>query len=164
MKLRKEVPDIIVLDLYIKKDNPVDNIQRLRNSFPSIPIVILTMEDSLFWQRKMFREGAKAYLLKEDSKETIKTVLIQVYQGKTVIPCEVQSDISQGVDSSFTTLTVPEREVIKHYTSGYSLKEIARMRGKSASTLDRMLQKIRRRVHARNLAELVKILFYNKEI
>jgi len=68
MNLRKEVPDIIVLDLYIKKDNPVDNIQRLRNSFPSIPIVILTMEDSYSGRERCFEKGRRHISLKKIQK------------------------------------------------------------------------------------------------
>lgn len=164
-KINQTEPDIIILDLYLKDDNPIDNIQRLHESYPLLPIVILTVETSFFWQKAMFREGAKAYLNKGDSRSTIKTTLLLVSQGKTVIPCELQQEISnEKTLAQSSTLTLQEREILKEYSSGNTLKEIARRKGKSVSTIERMIQRIRRRVNAMILAELIKILFYNKEI
>jgi len=54
--------DIIILDLFIKDDSPIENIRTIIASYPLIPIVILTVETSVAWKKKMFREGAKAYL------------------------------------------------------------------------------------------------------
>jgi DNA-binding NarL/FixJ family response regulator len=81
--------DIIVLDLFIGQSDPVSNFQRLRAAFPSIPIVILSMEDTLSWKVKMFQLGVNAFLNKGDSKETMNDVFIQVAAGKFVISEEV---------------------------------------------------------------------------
>ena len=81
--------DIIVLDLFIRETDPVSNFQRLRSAFPSIPIVILSMEDTLHWKVKMFQLGVHAFLNKGDKKETMNDVFIQVAAGKSIIPDEV---------------------------------------------------------------------------
>jgi two-component system, NarL family, response regulator NreC len=89
IKIPQTKPDIIVLDLFINETDPVANFRYLRNAFPQIPIVLLTMEDSLRWQIKMFRLGAMAFLNKAEKKETIKNVFIQVANGYAVIPDKV---------------------------------------------------------------------------
>jgi DNA-binding NarL/FixJ family response regulator len=90
--------DIIVLDLFIRDTDPVENFRKLRNAFPSIPIVILTMEDSLRWQVKMFKLGVMGFLNKAEKKETMKSVFIQVALGNLVIPDKVsQSLISKTI-------------------------------------------------------------------
>jgi DNA-binding NarL/FixJ family response regulator len=78
-------PDIIVLDLFIGDADPVANFRQLRKHFPVIPIVTLTMEDSLRWQIKMFKLGVMGFLNKDDKKETLISVLHQVAKGNLVI-------------------------------------------------------------------------------
>jgi DNA-binding NarL/FixJ family response regulator len=96
----KTKTDIIVLDLFINDSDPVANFRHLRNAFPSIPIVILTMEDSLRWQIKMFKLGVMGFLNKTEKKETLKSVFIQVANGNLVIPDKVsQSLISKTIYS-----------------------------------------------------------------
>jgi two-component system, NarL family, response regulator DevR len=81
--------DIIVLDLFIQDTNPVSNFRQLSAAFPGIPIVILTMEDSLRWQIKMFKLGVMGFLNKADKKEIMKSVFIQVANGNLVMPDKV---------------------------------------------------------------------------
>jgi DNA-binding NarL/FixJ family response regulator len=81
--------DIIVLDLFIQDTNPVANFRMLSGAFPGVPIVILTMEDSLRWQIKMFKLGVMGFLNKSDSKETMKSLFIQVANGNLVMPEKV---------------------------------------------------------------------------
>ena len=88
-KLPTTPTDIIVLDLFIRENDPVLNFQRLHSAFPSLPIVILSMEDSLQWKVKMFRLGVHAFLNKGDSKATMNDVFIRVASGQSVIPDEV---------------------------------------------------------------------------
>lgn len=91
-------PDIIVLDLFLKDSDPVTNFRQLRKEFPSIPIVILTMEDSLRWQVKMFKLGVMGFLNKTEKKETMKSVFCQVAIGNLVMPDKVsQALISKTI-------------------------------------------------------------------
>ena len=93
----KKIPgtktDIIVLDLFIQDTNPVANFRQLSAAFPKIPIVILTMEDSLRWQIKMFKLGIMGFLNKADKKEVMKSVFIQVAAGNLVMPDNVSKTL-----------------------------------------------------------------------
>jgi DNA-binding NarL/FixJ family response regulator len=88
-KIPGTLTDIIVLDLFIGDANPVENFRKLHAAFPAIPIVVLTMEDSLRWQIKMFKLGVMAFLNKADKKESLKNVFIQVALGNLVMPEKV---------------------------------------------------------------------------
>jgi len=92
--------DIILLDLFINDTDPVANFKLLHNKFPSIPIVILTIEDSLRWQIKMFKLGIMGFLNKAEKKEVMKSVFNQVANGNLVIPDKVsRSLISKSIYS-----------------------------------------------------------------
>ncbi|MDP1621966.1 MAG: response regulator [Bacteroidales bacterium] len=88
-KIPKTKTDVIILDIYLDDTDPVANFQRLHKAFPAIPIVILSVEDSLQWQVKMFKLGVMGFLNKAEKKETMKSVFIQVALGNMVIPDNV---------------------------------------------------------------------------
>jgi DNA-binding NarL/FixJ family response regulator len=92
-KIPETRTDIIVLDLFIQDTNPVANFRLLSATFPKIPIVILTMEDSLRWQIKMFKMGVMGFLNKADKKEIMKSVFIQVANGNLVMPDKVSKTL-----------------------------------------------------------------------
>lgn len=93
----KKIPgtntDIILLDLFINDTDPVANFKQLHNEFPSIPIVILTIEDSLRWQIKMFKLGIMGFLNKAEKKEVMMSVFNQVANGNLVIPDKVSRSL-----------------------------------------------------------------------
>ena len=99
MKIIPEIlPDIIILDLFIDDSDPVENFQKLHAAFPAIPIVILSLEESLRWQVKMFKIGVMGYLNKGEKKETMKSVFQQVALGNLVIP----NNVSQALIAKTT--------------------------------------------------------------
>ena len=55
-----EAFDIIMLDLWLQSSPPLENMKKLKEKFPTKPIVMFTSEESSVWQRKMFDAGAKA--------------------------------------------------------------------------------------------------------
>jgi len=92
-------PDIIILDLFVGHTNPITNFKLLHGTFPSIPIIILSQEDSINWQLEMFRLGARAYLRKDNSIEEMRQVIRLVSEGNSVIPEEIASRQNYSVSS-----------------------------------------------------------------
>ena len=76
--------DLIILDLLLDENNPVENVEKLKNTYPNIPIVIFTCEDSVIWKRKMLDAGVSAYIVKSSDKINIKSVLDNVIKNKHI--------------------------------------------------------------------------------
>jgi two-component system response regulator DevR len=93
VKIPGSETDIIVLDLHIGDTSPVENFMALHEAFPAIPIVILTMEESMRWQRKMFQLGVMAFLNKTEGKDAMKIVFSQVAAGNLVMPQQVSQSL-----------------------------------------------------------------------
>ncbi len=164
-KIKPSKINIIVLDLFIKFIDPVTNIRRIRAKFPSIPVVILSFENALEYQVKMFNEGARAFLSKNDNKETMKDIFRQVAMGKVIVPDEVL----KSNDSTFhiipkTVLTPDEREIIVDLSEGNTIKSIAHSRNRTPSAIEKVLKKIREKYNARTNYELLVSLVKAKKI
>jgi len=78
--------DILIMDLWLPKLDPVDNLVNIQARFPDKPIVIFTNERSFYWIKVMMEKGAKAYLLKDIDKKELQYTLEKVAQGKTIFP------------------------------------------------------------------------------
>ncbi|MFK7853836.1 MAG: helix-turn-helix transcriptional regulator [Granulosicoccus sp.] len=73
--------------------------------------------------------------------------------------CVVQdSDRCRSDPMTLDTLTESENEVARLVVRGLSYKEIARIRGRSFSTIDHQLRSIRRKLSVSSTAELVSLL------
>jgi len=164
-KIKPSKINIIVLDLFIKFIDPVTNIRRIRAKFPTIPIVILSFENSLEYQVKMFNEGARAFLSKNDDKETMKDIFRQVALGKVIVPDEVlKSNESTFHNIPKTVLTSEEREIIVDLSEGNTIKAIANSRKRTSSAIEKVLKKIREKYNVRTNYELLVLLTKAKKI
>jgi len=154
--------DVILLDLWLPKGDPVDNFKEIQRHFPDKPIVIYTAERSLHWQRKMYKAGARGFLGKDATKVEILSVLTRVCHGETVYTkvmttYEVKSTIEGFRDEKYE-LTDDHNEIIHWFLEGLTSKEIAGRLGKDRSTIDKALRHIRKVFEVENDIELIKIL------
>ncbi|MCK9421888.1 MAG: response regulator [Bacteroidales bacterium] len=163
-ELVKGSVDVIILDLYLKFTDPIINFRLLYKRFPLIPIIIFTYETALVWQIKMFQEGAKAFLIKGLDKVGIQQTINQVARGNSVIPAQIKVEVNSGSIHYLPVLKEREREVILKLSSGFSIKEIASMKERTISSIEKSLKKIRSLFKAKNNYELLSILHKQKEL
>jgi DNA-binding NarL/FixJ family response regulator len=165
LEITRSKPDIIILDLYLHRDDPVSNFRCLKKIFPNIPIVIYSAEERLYWKSKMIEEGAAAYLTKTEQPTIVDETLLEVYYGKIVIPADVlkwNRIKSQIVDGK--SYTQSELEVVQLLSSGLAIFQIGIFLGKCRYSIDKTLSKLRKRLNVRSNAELVHSLTLMGEI
>lgn len=159
--------DVILLDLWLPAGDPESNISVLMNRFPGKPIVIYTSESSFQWQRKMFKSGASAYLIKTADKTDIKATLERVSAGETVFSYPIQQYNAKKafLDSEYLSigLTTDQQQIINLLSEGQSLKQIAGKQGKSVSSIEKALKQLRKKFEAESNVELVKILLFSQK-
>ena len=155
-KIQPENVDIIILDLFINNTDPVLNFQAIHQQFQSIPIVILTHEDSQTWQVEMFRLGIMAYINKGDSKEVMKQRLFRVSEGEAIIPQSIAKIlISEEHLPIGGVLDSVSMSLIKDLSNGLTIKQIAMRFCQSESNIEKKLNKLRISFQAKTNIELV---------
>lgn len=158
-------PQLILLDLFLEQGDPVDNFRKLKVMFPEIPVVIFTYEDTIFWMRKMYQEGARGYITKTYNDDVIANILVSVGNGGTVFPEELtkwNQYHSRYADSKiFNQL---ELDVALRLATGFTIHQISEELGKSRHTIDNLLRILRDKLEANTNAELVHILTRKGEI
>lgn len=129
-------PDVVLMDLRMPVLDGIQTTARMRERWPSIPVLVLTTFDddaSLFGA---LRAGAAGYLLKDVSSETLLSAVTAAARGEAFL----QSTVTGRVVGAFArlmasggpiaeALVLPlsprEREIVALLATGASNKEIA---------------------------------------
>ena len=161
-KADPETFDVIFMDLWLNGGNPTDNFQRLVKKFPDKPIVIYTGENSIHWQRKMFKAGAKAYINKQASKSEISQVLERVMKGETVYTSNLNAALLKRKIYSYNDpkygLTEDQKEILRYFMEGNTSRMIAGKMSKNITTIDRSIRDIMEKFGVTNKLELMKAI------
>jgi len=164
---KKEDFDLFLLDLWLPEGDPEENIIALIKKFPEKPVAVYTSEPSFHWQRKMFKAGAAAYMVKTADKTIIKTTLERVYAGETVYSYAMEQYQAKksilGTGNRHAGLTQDQQQLLILLSEGQSLKQIADKQGKSVSAIEKMLKQLRNKFEANSNVELVKIVLFSQK-
>ena len=142
--VRKSTPDVILMDLSMPKMDGLATLIHLDNRDIKIPVIILTTFDDHEFILKGIHAGAKGYLLKDVSLETLIKAIESVNNGQKLIqPALTERLLSglQGFESDFKapemieSLSPKELEVLGLMASGCSNKEISKALHNSEGTI-----------------------------
>lgn len=84
-----EAWDVVILDIYMPGQNGLDALKALRQTCPTLPVIMLSMYASYQYVSESLKAGAAGYVLKELSPTelvmAVKTVMAgQIYLGQNV--------------------------------------------------------------------------------
>lgn len=151
----KEVPDIVMLDVNMPEMDGFETTQWLHKHYPQIKVMALSMLSDERTIIKMFRLGAKGYLLKNTDPEELKEALDSL-MNKNVYLSEYVSDklvsgLHQDENEKEVVLNEKEREFLRWTCSELSYKDIADKMFVSPRTVDDYRQSLflKLKVHSR---------------
>jgi len=154
--------DIFILDLWIKEDDPEENVSFLRTHFPEKPIIIYTTEESGNWQRKMFAAGVPGYIFKSSDPSEIRKTLETISHGGIAYPGVTSPEDLTRLDADFITgrmsISNIQRDMVRMISLGLKQKEIANQKKISISTVEKTLYNLRLKFSAQSNADLIRIL------
>lgn len=133
VRLAEELhPDVILMDLRMPVTDGLTAIEKLRLSQPQIAIVILTTFDEDDLMLRGLRAGAKGFLLKDTSRETLFNAIRAAARGEMLLRPETLTRLLTRVENTPAGtltdafgLTEREREVLAEVAQGERSKEIA---------------------------------------
>jgi DNA-binding NarL/FixJ family response regulator len=133
-QMRQHHPDVVLLDVRMPKMSGIDVLRVLRDRKHSAPVILLTTFDDDSALLEGIRLGAKGYLLKDVSLDTLTNAIRLVAAGGTMISPVVTERLLRGIheaplppDNGYNpeALSSREAEILRLMTGGYSNREIA---------------------------------------
>ena len=156
--------DVILMDIRMPKLSGIDTLLALRDKGIKTPVLMLTTFDDHELVNGAMRAGAKGYLLKDVSLETLVDTITQIKNGKTLIQPAVTEKVLQGlkglnvVFESFENpepLTEKEVEILRLIAAGHSNKEIADAMFKSTGTIKNQVSSVMAKLGVRDRTRAV---------
>lgn len=157
-------PDVFLMDIRMPRMNGIQAILALSKSGISAPVIILTTFDDHELVLQGLQAGAKGYLLKDVSLESLIQAIESVHRGETIVQPAITENLLRGLkghavefDSLPTPeeLTVKESEILRLVASGYSNKEISQALNKSEGTIKNHVSNILSKLGVRDRTRAV---------
>jgi DNA-binding NarL/FixJ family response regulator len=150
-------PDVIVLDILLPGPDGVDIAQRLRFEVPDAKVVILTAFGNEEYVRGALRAGARAYLLKTTSDQTVVETIRQVHDGRRLLSPELMDDVLRQFETLAQRETLLESglsdqefRMLQMIAAGAANEEIRRELYWSERTVKRKIEEICVKLGAKN--------------
>lgn len=156
LKNIQQLPDICIVDIEMPGMDGVQTVKNIRQVFPDLKIMALTMHDEWHFVNKMIAAGADGYLLKNVERDVFIETVNKVLSGGSFIMEGLSQKRSEGGDD----LTDREKEILKRIVQGKTNKEIADELFISARTADTHRTNIKRKLKLSTLSQLIQ---YAKE-
>ncbi|MBZ0207478.1 MAG: response regulator transcription factor [Flavobacteriales bacterium] len=155
--------DIVLLDLNMPGMDGIEVMQRIRERWPEMKIIILTMNDEPAVVRRLLDQGAHGYLLKTCGRDELLRAVQAVHEGNKHFSADVteallkQRTETAAHDGRLTLLSPREREVLGALAEGLSNKEIGKRLFISSRTVDTHRTNLMKKLGMHNLAGLVRL-------
>jgi DNA-binding NarL/FixJ family response regulator len=160
-------PDLVLVDLSLRASSGLDLIKEIKESYPTLPVLVLSMHDELVHGQSALQAGAKGYIMKRADPESLMTAIRRVLHGETHISAQLVSrlldrSLSEHTDAwrtSVDRLSGRERQVFELIGKGLGTREVADSLGLSVKTIESHRESIKTKLGLNRATELQRAAF-----
>jgi DNA-binding NarL/FixJ family response regulator len=158
-------PDVLLLDINLPDESGLDVCRKVRQRWPAVKIMALTMFNDESYISAMLGLGAEGYLLKNTGKEELCSAVRTLADGKTYFCQEATDTVMRSLMRERTAggtvkekpkISRREKEVLRLIVDQYTTQEIAAALFVSEKTVESHRAALLAKLGARNTAGLVK--------
>jgi len=162
--LKKVKCDVIVLDLSMPTMDGMTVLRMVRDRYPKLKILVLTMLKDPEHFRHAMMSGAAGYVLKDDAYEELVLALRVIVKGKQFVSQPVSSLLTEryvrSLDEvetpSLAILTKREQQILKMVAAGLPNKAVAAKLNISVRTVETHRANLSNKLGIKTTAVLVK--------
>jgi len=152
-------PDVLVVDVAMPLLNGLDAARRVREEFPNIKIVFLTMKDDPNLAAAALELGRVGFVLKNSAMRELQTAIDHVLRNESYLVPKLRAEdwvARKARAQQFSkALTPRQRDVIQLFGEGYPMKQIASHLNLSEKTIEFHKHHIMQSFNLKSNAELV---------
>ena len=167
--LPKVQVEMLILDISMPRMNGIEVVGRVREAYPSIKMLILTMHGNSQYFYHAISAGAHGYLMKDDSDTELLTAIWTVRKGRTYISPQLSREVTDEMIAAFrdqgkvpiVQLTNREKQVLQLVVKGYTSKNIAKILCLSPRTVDHHRASLLKKFKMKKTVDLVNYVVSN---
>jgi len=166
-RVQEHEPDLAIFDLGLPDHSGLWLIRRVKNIYPDLPVLILSMHDDLQVVSAALDAGATGYIRKSAPEERFLEAARTVAGGEPYVEPELEEGLRKNLETDYWISKrylekpnddVPvgdEIEVLRLVAAGKSNSQIAQEMGKSLSSVKSKLRSLFRKLKVETRTEAV---------
>ncbi len=161
--------DVVICDMSMPGRSGLDALHQLKQSFPKLPVLIMSMYPEDQYALRVLKAGASGYLGKETIHDDIVKAIETVRLGKKFITPAIAEKLADAFDAGSTrqlyeNLSDREFDVFRLLATGKSVSEIGEQLSLSTTTVSTYRTRIMDKMNMRSNADLTRYALEKKLI
>ena len=151
--------DVVISDISMPGRGGLEVLQQIRQQFPKLPVLILSIHPEDQYAIRVLRAGASGYLSKESAQGEVVKAVHKVLMGKKYITPALAEKLAESLDHDAEKLpheflSDREFEVFKLLAAGKSVSEIGEKLSLSSTTISTYRSRVLTKMNMKNNADL----------
>jgi DNA-binding NarL/FixJ family response regulator len=140
----------------------LDLIRSLRESVPTLPVLVLSMHDEALFAERVLRAGARGYIMKREAITGLVGAIRQVLSGRIYVSEHMAQAVLERLghvaasDNPLASLTDRELEVFDLIGRGLGTAAIAEQMDVSIKTIETYRSNIKTKLNLRDATDLIR--------
>lgn len=161
--IRKERPDLVLVDISLKDSNGMELIKDLSRAVPDVPALVISLHDETVYAERVLRAGAKGFIMKAEATSGIMHAIRSVLAGGIYLSERMRSRVLEKMFSGspeskktpVETLSDRELEIFQLIGEGCGTRDIAYKLSLSVKTVETHKSHIKSKLDLQDGNELI---------
>jgi DNA-binding NarL/FixJ family response regulator len=157
-------PDMAIIDITLKDTYGIELVKQLKELYPKLPMLVLSMHEESMYGERALRAGAKGYLAKQEASKKIVDAIRRILRGEIYVSEKLGAALlqkvagvkSEGGGSPIDLLTDRELEVFQLLGQGLAVREVADRLFISVKTVEAHREHIKQKLKFKTSSELLR--------
>jgi two-component system invasion response regulator UvrY len=160
--------DVIICDLSMPGRSGLDVVQHMKQNFPKIPVLILSIHPEEQYAIRAIKTGAAGYLSKDAAPEELVKAVRRVMLGRKYVSSSIADKLADELDQDnrerHELLSHREFDVFRLLAAGSSVSEISEKLSLSVTTVSTYRARIMVKMNMKSNADLTRYALDHKLI
>ena len=156
-------PDLAIVDLSLAEGTGLELIRFLRESTPTLPVLVLSMHDEALFAERVLRAGARGYIMKREAITGLVGAIRRVLAGAIYVSESMAQTVLERLahedaapDNPLANLTDRELEVFDLIGRGLNTSAIAEQLAISIKTVETYRSNIKTKLNLKDATDLIR--------
>lgn len=159
--------DLLVLDISMPGTSGIDLIAKIREDYPALPILVLSMHNEPQIARRVIKAGAAGYITKDSALSMVVTAIRKIVTGEHFITPELAGKIvfdtsTYGPSLPHERLSKREHHILRLLAQDKNMNEIAGILSISNKTVSTHKSRLMQKMGLASNSELLRYALAHK--
>lgn len=162
--IMKARPDVALIDISLENQSGLELVKQLRNQFPHVALIVLSMHDETLYAERVVRAGARGYVMKHETSKSVLASIRRVLEGGVYFSERIVNRMARRISSAGAAagrspverLSDRELEIFRLLGKGRTTSQIAEDLNLSLKTVQAYCARAKEKFGVTSLTELLR--------